>query len=44
MATLRIHVLNGNEAGKQLEPAGDVIRISWKQQDMEALCDVLTQS
>ena len=24
--------------------AGDVIRISWKQQDMEALCDVLTQS
>ncbi|MEZ4375373.1 MAG: sigma 54-interacting transcriptional regulator [Polyangiaceae bacterium] len=27
MATLRIHVLNGNEAGKQLEPAGDVIRI-----------------
>ncbi len=27
MATLRIHVLNGNEAGKQLEPAGDVLRI-----------------
>lgn len=27
-----------------LQAAGDVIRISWKQQDMEALCDVLTQS
>lgn len=24
--------------------AGDVIRIGWKQQDLEALCDVLTQS
>ena len=24
--------------------AGDVIRISWKQQDMETLCNVLTQS
>jgi len=27
-----------------IQAAGDVIRISWKQQDMEALCDVLTQS
>lgn len=27
-----------------VQVAGDVIRISWKQQDMEALCDVLTQS
>jgi hypothetical protein len=27
-----------------VQAAGDVIRISWKQQDMEALCDVLTQS
>jgi len=26
-----------------VQAAGDVIRISWKQQDMEALCDVLTQ-
>ena len=26
------------------QAAGDVIRINWKQQDMEALCDVLTQS
>ena len=26
------------------QAAGDVIRISWKQQNMEALCDVLTQS
>ena len=26
-----------------IQAAGDVIRISWKQQDMEALCDVLTQ-
>lgn len=25
-----------------VQVAGDVIRISWKQQDMEALCDVLT--
>src|SRR5690606_6567068 len=27
MATLRIDVLNGNEAGKQLDPASDVIRV-----------------
>ena len=27
-----------------VQAAGDVIRISWKQQHMEALCDVLTQS
>ena len=27
-----------------IQAAGNVIRISWKQQDMEALCDVLTQS
>lgn len=27
-----------------VQAAGDVIRISWKQQDMEALCDVLAQS
>ncbi len=27
-----------------VQAAGDVIRISWKQQDMEALCDVLTAS
>lgn len=27
-----------------VQAAGDVIRTSWKQQDMEALCDVLTQS
>ncbi len=27
-----------------VQAAGDVIRISWKKQDMEALCDVLTQS
>jgi hypothetical protein len=27
-----------------VQAAGDVIRISWKHQDMEALCDVLTQS
>ncbi|MCA7902616.1 DUF1819 family protein [Burkholderia cepacia] len=27
-----------------IQAAGDVIRISWKQQDMETLCDVLTQS
>lgn len=27
-----------------VQAAGDVIRISWKQQDMETLCDVLTQS
>lgn len=27
-----------------IQAAGDVIRISWKLQDMEALCDVLTQS
>ncbi|MER2518980.1 MAG: DUF1819 family protein [Candidatus Accumulibacter phosphatis] len=27
-----------------VQAAGDVIRISWKLQDMEALCDVLTQS
>ncbi len=27
-----------------VQAAGDVIRISWKQLDMEALCDVLTQS
>lgn len=26
-----------------VQAAGDVIRISWKQQDMEALCDVITQ-
>ena len=26
------------------QSAGDVIRISWNQQDMEALCDVLAQS
>ncbi len=26
-----------------VQAAGDVIRISWKQPDMEALCDVLTQ-
>ena len=27
-----------------VQAAGDVIRISWKHQDMEALCDVLTQN
>lgn len=27
-----------------VQAAGDVIRISWKLQDMEALCDVLTKS
>jgi len=27
-----------------VQAAGDVIRISWKHQNMEALCDVLTQS
>ncbi|SCX49952.1 BrxA family protein [Nitrosospira sp. Nsp1] len=27
-----------------VQAAGDVTRISWKQQDMEALCDVLTES
>ena len=27
-----------------VQAAGEVIRISWKQEDMEALCDVLTQS
>jgi hypothetical protein len=27
-----------------VQAAGDVIRISWKQPDMEALCDVLAQS
>lgn len=27
-----------------VQAAGDVIRISWKHKDMEALCDVLTQS
>jgi hypothetical protein len=27
-----------------IQAAGDLIRISWKQQDMEALCDVLDQS
>ena len=27
-----------------VQAAGDVVRISWQQQDMEALCDVLTQS
>jgi hypothetical protein len=27
-----------------VQAAGDVIRISWKQQNMETLCDVLTQS
>ena len=27
-----------------VQVAGEVIRISWKQQNMEALCDVLTQS
>jgi hypothetical protein len=27
-----------------VQAAGDIIRISWKQQDMEALCDVLTES
>ena len=27
-----------------VQSAGDVVRISWKQKDMEALCDVLTQS
>lgn len=27
-----------------VQVAGDVIRISWKQQDMEALCDVISQS
>ncbi len=27
-----------------VQAAGDVVRISWKRQDMEALCDVLTQS
>ncbi len=26
-----------------VQAAGDVIRISWKQPDMEALCDVLAQ-
>lgn len=26
-----------------VQAAGDLIRISWRQQDMEALCDVLTQ-
>ncbi len=27
-----------------VQAAGDVIRISWRKQDMETLCDVLTQS
>ena len=27
-----------------LQAAGDTVRISWKQKDMEALCDVLAQS
>lgn len=27
-----------------VQAAGDVVRISWKQHDMEAVCDVLTQS
>jgi DNA-directed RNA polymerase subunit alpha len=27
-----------------VQAAGDVVRISWKNQDMETLCDVLTQS
>ena len=27
-----------------VQVAGDVIRISWKQQEMEALCDVISQS
>jgi hypothetical protein len=27
-----------------VQSAGDAVRISWKQQDMEALCDVLAQS
>ena len=27
-----------------VQAAGDVIRIGWKQQDMEALCDVLTKA
>ena len=27
-----------------VQAAGDVIRISWRLQDMEALCDALTQS
>jgi hypothetical protein len=27
-----------------IQAAGDAIRISWKRQSMEALCDVLTQS
>jgi hypothetical protein len=27
-----------------VQAAGDVVRISWKQHDMKALCDVLTQS
>jgi hypothetical protein len=26
-----------------VQAAGDMIRISWKRQDMEALCDVLAQ-
>ena len=26
-----------------VQAAGDVVRISWKQPNMEALCDVLTQ-
>ena len=26
-----------------VQSAGDAVRISWKQQDMEALCDVLAQ-
>jgi hypothetical protein len=26
-----------------VQAAGDVIRISWKQKDMEAFCDVLAQ-
>ena len=27
-----------------VQSAGDVVRIGWKQKDMEALCDVFTQS
>ena len=27
-----------------VQAAGDVVRISWKNQNMETLCDVLTQS
>ena len=27
-----------------IQAAGDVVRVSWKQKSMEALCDVLTQS